>query len=275
MSYKTVKWAILRLLGFVYASVFLSAYYQNAGLIGSAGLAPITDIMPKLRSSLPENDGSIFKAFVRYPTLFWFVSPSDVNLSRITNFGLILSVLITLGLNSWLAMLLLWILDFSIVTVASVSGSFYQYGWESQLLETGFLAIFLCDLPHFYIKETVTHLKDKVLSRSSWTIRGIWRDGHYSEPSRIILSLMQWLIFRISIGAGLIKIRGSSCWTEKTCLWYHFETQPLPSPLSFIFHFLPKRYRRVLRSQYPMTKSFSYQFVSVSASVSFVLCSVC
>jgi len=38
----------------------------------------------------------------------------------------------------------------------------------------------------------------------------------------------------------LIKLRGSSCWQAKTCLWYHFETQPIPSPLSFLFHFLPK-----------------------------------
>ena len=37
----------------------------------------------------------------------------------------------------------LWILYFTIVTSANGT-SFYQYGWESQLLETGFLAIFLC-----------------------------------------------------------------------------------------------------------------------------------
>lgn len=41
------------------------------------------------------------------------------------------------------------------------------------------------------------------------------------------------------MGAGLIKIRGDSCWTQKTCLLYHFETQPIPSPMSYIFHFLP------------------------------------
>ena len=37
----------------------------------------------------------------------------------------------------------LWISYFTIVTSANGT-SFYQYGWESQLLETGFLAIFLC-----------------------------------------------------------------------------------------------------------------------------------
>lgn len=36
-----------------------------------------------------------------------------------------------------------------------------------------------------------------------------------------------WVSSRISTGAGLIKVRGSSCWTDRTCLWYHFETQPI------------------------------------------------
>jgi hypothetical protein len=52
--------------------------------------------------------------------------------------------------------------------------------------------------------------------------------------------LFRWLSARISLGAGLIKLRGAQCWQDKTCLYYHFETQPIPSPLSFIFHFLPK-----------------------------------
>eukprot|EP00494_Astrolonche_serrata_P012558 UN12662 len=47
-------------------------------------------------------------------------------------------------------------------------------------------------------------------------------------------------MFRITIGAGLIKARGGSCWREGTCLWYHFETQPVPNPISHILHFLPK-----------------------------------
>ena len=37
----------------------------------------------------------------------------------------------------------LWISYFTIVTSANGT-SFYQYGWEGQLLETGYFAIFLC-----------------------------------------------------------------------------------------------------------------------------------
>jgi hypothetical protein len=41
------------------------------------------------------------------------------------------------------------------------------------------------------------------------------------------------------LGAGLIKLRGDKIWKEATALYYHFETQPIPGPLSRWFHFLP------------------------------------
>ena len=40
-------------------------------------------------------------------------------------------------------------------------------------------------------------------------------------------------------GAGMIKIRGDDCWRDLTCMFYHYETQPLPNPLSWYFHRLP------------------------------------
>ena len=41
------------------------------------------------------------------------------------------------------------------------------------------------------------------------------------------------------MGAGLIKLRGDAVWRTATALHYHFETQPIPGPLSQWFHFLP------------------------------------
>jgi hypothetical protein len=40
-------------------------------------------------------------------------------------------------------------------------------------------------------------------------------------------------------GAGLIKLRGDACWQDLTCMQYHYETQPVPNPLSWYFHYLP------------------------------------
>ena len=41
------------------------------------------------------------------------------------------------------------------------------------------------------------------------------------------------------LGAGMINLHGDETWRHRTALYYHFETQPIPGPLSRWFHFLP------------------------------------
>ena len=111
---------------------------------------------------------------------------------------------------SMLAWLLVWALYLSIVNVGQ---SWYAFGWESLLLEAGVLAAFLGN--------------DDV------------------APPMLLLWLARWLLFRVEFGAGLIKMRGDRCWRNLTCLYYHHETQPMPGPLSWFFHHLPKPLHRV------------------------------
>jgi hypothetical protein len=61
----------------------------------------------------------------------------------------------------------------------------------------------------------------------------------------LVLWLLRWLLFRLELGAGLIKLRGDPCWRQLTCLEHHHETQPMPGPLSSWFHHLPKPLHRV------------------------------
>ena len=113
----------------------------------------------------------------------------------------------------WVAMLMwltLWVLYLSIVNVGQ---AWYSFGWESLLLETGFLVIFLGN--------------DRV------------------APPVLTLWLTRLLLFRVEFGAGLIKMRGDPCWRDLTCLYYHHETQPMPGPLSWFFHHLPKPLHRI------------------------------
>ena len=112
---------------------------------------------------------------------------------------------------------LLWFLYMSIVHVGQ---GWYAFGWEIQLLETGFLAIFLCPL----------------LDGRPFPSR---------PPPVVVIWLYRWLIFRIMLGAGLIKLRGDSCWRELTCLVYHYETQPIPNPLSAWLHFMPEWFHKL------------------------------
>jgi hypothetical protein len=60
-----------------------------------------------------------------------------------------------------------------------------------------------------------------------------------------LVYLVRWLVFRLEFGAGLIKMRGDPCWRDLTCLYYHHETQPMPNPLSWYFHHLPRALHRV------------------------------
>ena len=46
------------------------------------------------------------------------------------------------------------------------------------------------------------------------------------------------------LGAGLIKIRGDKVWKDLTAMDYHYETQPLPNPISYFLHQAPKKFHR-------------------------------
>ena len=108
------------------------------------------------------------------------------------------------------AWLVLWVLYLSVVNVGQ---RWYSFGWESLLLEAGLLAMLLGN--------------DDV------------------APPLLTLWLMRWLLFRVEFGAGLIKLRGDPCWRDLSCLDYHHETQPMPGPLSWFFHHLPKPLHRI------------------------------
>jgi hypothetical protein len=115
-----------------------------------------------------------------------------------------------MGFSSAPLVLLLWLVYASFVHVGQ---TFYGFGWEMLLLEAGFLAIFLAP---------------------------VRRRGLFTEvPPLPVLWLYRWLAFRLLFGAGLIKLRGDACWTELTCLVFHYETQPNPHPLSWLWHQAP------------------------------------
>ena len=205
-TYWLTRFMMLRLLGILYMVAFLVAINQILPLIGSDGLLPIGIYLKRVSVAL----GSTSAGFLRLPSLFWFVH-SDKALLTVAWIGLVLSCVVVAGFANAPLLTVLWLLYMSIVHVGQ---EWYGYGWEIQLLETGFLSIFLCPL-----------LDMRPFSRR--------------PPPLPIITLFRWLVFRIMMGAGLIKIRGDKIWSNATALYYHFETQPLPGPLSRWFHFLP------------------------------------
>lgn len=153
--------------------------------------------------------------FSSSPSLFFF-APNDAAFTAAAWLGVLLACLALTGLadryGTWLSMLvwaLAWVLYISFVNSGQI---FYAFGWESILLEACFYAIFL--------------------------------GSRRVAPQTIGIWLLRWLLFRLMFGAGLIKMRGDPCWRDLTCLDYHYETQPMPGPLSWYFHWAPEWFHK-------------------------------
>jgi hypothetical protein len=211
-DYWLTRFVILRLLGIVYAVAFLVAVNQIVPLIGAHGLLPVELYFQRVGAAL----GSSGAGFLRLPSVFWWIH-TDGFLLGAAWLGLVLSLVVVAGYANMPLLTVLWFLYLSFVHAGQ---DWYGYGWEIQLGETGFLAIFLCPL---------------------WELRPFPK---YAPPLLVII-LFRWLIFRIMFGAGLIKFRGDAVWRNSTALYYYFETQPIPGPLTRWFHFLPHFWLRL------------------------------
>lgn len=196
-SYWIIRLLLQRGLAFIYLMAFLVALNQFRPLCGDRGL-------------LPANSFMRLNPFRKAPSIFYLIRGDRAYL-LFALFGLLLSLLALTGISdaygtslSMSVWFLLWVIYLSYVNIGQ---TFYAFGWESLLLESGFLAIFLGPAG--------------------------------TSPSWLVIWLFRWLALRVLLGAGLIKLRGDRCWRDLSCLDYHFETQPMPNPLSRCFHRLP------------------------------------
>jgi len=196
-GYWLTRLVLQRGLGLVYLIAFLVALNQFRPLCGEHGLLPA----PQFIRETP---------FRAAPSIF-YLFPRDQAFLLFSWIGVLLALLALTGLSErfgiWPSMAvwtLLWMIYLSFVNIGQ---TFYGFGWESMLLESGFLAIFLGSAD--------------------------------TEPRAIMIWLFRGVLFRVMFGAGMIKLRGDPCWRDLSCLDYHFETQPMPNPLSWYFHWLP------------------------------------
>jgi hypothetical protein len=196
-DYWLARLLLQRGIGLIYLIAFLVALHQFRPLLGDRGLLPA----PQFIARVP---------FREAPSLF-YLRYSDRLLVAVALAGIVLSLAIVVGLpDGWPvpATIGLWLMVWALyLSIVNVGQTFYAFGWETLLLETGFLAAFL---------------------GPAWAM-----------PPAALIWLFRWLLFRVEFGAGLIKLRGDRCWRDLTCLNYHHETQPMPNPLSWYFHQLP------------------------------------
>ncbi|HET7499826.1 MAG TPA: lipase maturation factor family protein, partial [Kofleriaceae bacterium] len=201
-GYVLTRWLILRLLGVVYVFAFLGIVLQGLPLLGEHGLTPAASYVDHLRQA--------HLTWWDVPSVF-LLDPSDGALRGWAIVGLVLAGALALGYANLPSLAALWLIYGSYERIGQL---WFGFGWEIQLLETTVIAACLVH---------------------PWDPRPL----RAPEPPRLAIVLMRWLAFRIMLGAGLIKLRGDPCWTALTCLDAHFETQPIPNPLSPLFHALP------------------------------------
>jgi len=136
-------------------------------------------------------------AFWHIPTLFWWVH-SDFGLLSIVWSGAVLAAVCSIGrpLTSGqrAGFVVLFVYYLSVVNGGQV---FMGYQWDYLLLEAGFLTLFL-------------------------------------KPTWARTFLFRWLLFRLMFESGAVKLLSHDpTWRNLTALTYHYQTQPLPTPLAW------------------------------------------
>ena len=204
-SYLLSSWLFIRLLGLIYLAAFLSLASQIEGLIGNKGILPATEFL-KSQQKL-----GIWR-FHRIPTLFW-LHTGNAGLMFLSWGGAVLSLLLVAGIAPMPILFLLWVFYLSLFSIGRI---FLGYQWDILLLEIGFLTIFLAPvkLVDFFPPMTA--------------------------PPIIIRWLLWWVLFRLMFSSAIVKLRSvDPAWRKLTALRYHYETQPLPTPLAWYAHQLP------------------------------------
>lgn len=206
---RTVAWLLVRGLSVVYLMAFASAWVQVEGLYGADGLLPVGETLA--------GDGFV-------PTVLW-LDPTGRGLHLVAAGGVLAGLLCLVGLAPRATLALQWVLYLSIVSIDR--HVFFAFQWDFLLLEAGFLGVWV----------------------APWGLR----PGRASlEPPRIPIWLLRFLLFRLVFMSGLVKFAGwfgvasgDPTWYDLSALDYHFETQPLPTPLAWTVHHLPAWTRRV------------------------------
>ena len=199
--FAATQWLFLRALALIYIVAFSSLALQVKGLLGSHGVVPAVEFLANVAKS-----GSNLR-YLAVPSIFW-LGADDGTLLGISFGGIALGIILLItGFRSAkferLVLVLLYILYLSF---AAIGQEFFSFQWDSLLLETGFLAIFLAN-------------------------------------NRWIPWLFRWLGFRLMFLSGAVKLlSGDANWRNLSALRFHWHTQPLPTALAWYADKLPSSF---------------------------------
>jgi hypothetical protein len=186
-------------LGLCYIAAFVSFGVQIRGLIGVDGIQPAHMTLTQATQQLGAS------RFFYFPTIAW-LSASDGALIAFSVIGALagLGLVISLRAAGILAATC-WSLYLSLMCLGA---DFTNFQWDSLLLETGFLALFV----------------------APWS----WDPVKRTETSRTAMFLVRLLLAKLMLESGLVKLlSGDPTWRNLTSLQFHYWTQPLPTPMAW------------------------------------------
>ena len=201
------RWIVLRALGLIYCSAFVSLLFQIRGLIGPLGILPANRYL----AAVAESFGPIVRVWFA-PTVLWLGSGSHM-LMAICWLGLAASLLLTCNIWPRAVLLICFICFLSFVSAAQ---DFSGYQSDGMLLEAGFIALFFAP----------AGLRPGL--------------GYDHPPSRASLFLLQWEWFRIYFESGLVKLlSGDTEWRHLTAMDEYYQNGPLPTWIGWYIQHLP------------------------------------
>jgi hypothetical protein len=192
-------------LAVAHAVAFASIWAQSDGLTGPSGILPAGQYLALAREQLGR------QAWYQVPSLCWIFG-TGAFIKVLCGMGIALSALLFLGYAPALCLVLLWASYLSLLSAGQI---FFDFQWDLLLLESTLLAVFLVP----------------------WTLRR----GHAPyEPLPWARYIAWWLLFRLMFLSGIVKLTsGDPNWRNLTALTFHYQTQPLPTPLAWYAQQLP------------------------------------
>ncbi|CAH1405828.1 unnamed protein product [Nezara viridula] len=208
----------LRFICAIYLFAFASLYVQIPGLYGNNGILPA-------RTQMDVKETEFAAKLQKKPTLLWFAPYLGLDTEYMMDVLALIGMLFSFTgffsqkFCSKSTFTALWSLYYSLYQVGQ---TFMWFQWDILLLETGFLCILIAPLRH---KAT----------------RSAKKQQPGSPRDHVTFWLVRWLLFRLMFSSGIVKLTsGCPTWWGLSALSVHFESQCIPTPVSWYWHHLPQ-----------------------------------
>jgi hypothetical protein len=231
------RWVFLRGLGLTFLIAFLSLRGQIPGLCGDNGIVPAKSMYALWANEAGSAEPTV-QAWLKHPSLGWLWSDAGA-LELMCDIGTVAALLVVIGIAAAPALLACWMLY---LTLSWSCTPFTDFQWDSLLLEAGLIGAMW----------------------APWNLRPGLR--HEGKPSWLGLWSVRWLLLKLMIGSGLVKILSNDgTWLDRPrgprlrfddlpwgdlfkpgdALHYHYFTQPLPTPIAWHVHQWPDAVQRI------------------------------